>query len=712
MNGQIQQTLHGYERGHRLLASSLELPQSVARRLLYLSDLSGSNRAEGFEQYLTGYPLPEISSYALSQTWDAPEMARPGCVFSHTLLIDFSDLAQVSDLNVLLSLFRRPEKAGCESMYSQSLTLPTKTRPRNLDLRQVRSLLAGLYSPDEPDLIIAASSSEEWLAAIMAVWSQMWPRLRRRWTFSTGSLGPRNIDGQRFALQVIPARWRTRMEREFADAIWLDDSFEPQLSTDNLAVLTDDCASVTDTELRKYLRHQAADLPPNRSFMPMLLDLWKLQQLGDSAPPDPVQIVALLSDVGRLFPRPDDAPRLKSEHFGPARSISREVAILSALAQASVGNAFDADALGCEDRIVSLWQTHRHEAEQVFAALLEEQSSQLGERMLGAIAKVLTTDEVVDLAGTHPAVVNRWLPAHPEWLVIPALWKLPVEKQRSLLHLVAEQRHSLSKQLPEILGAMIESGSMQLALEAETVLGPALVDALLQTWEAGKLPTGLSNEWLDVLSRHPSALVAWLQQGSHPPRMVAQVVRAIGPVALESARLPFAAWEHDLLHAARQADQSTRIMLHSVRCSLGLRDLDRKGYRLLDGSFAPTYFAVRARLLPEPWKQHLFAQLPARTDKLRLAFDEDVLLLGLWQRFEKELWELEHLFSILADRDIFRAFIGLLKHADDAASLKRLRRYRKRHAKMLTAEQREQLDERTLGEWIKKWLGDPSFEED
>ena len=73
---------------------------------------------------------------------------------------------------------------------------------------------------------------------------------------------------------------------------------------------------------------------------------------------------------------------------------------------------------------------------------------------------------------------------------------------------------------------------------------------------------------------------------------------------------------------------------------------------------------------------------------------------------------MEHLFSILADRDIFRAFIGLLKYSDDAASLKRLRRYRKRHAKNLTAEQCEQLDERTLGEWIKKWLGDPSFEED
>ena len=712
MNGQIQQTLHGYDRGHRLLASSLELPQPVARRLLYLSDLSGSSRAEGFEQYLTGYPLPEINSYALSQTWEAPEMARPGCVFSHTLLVDFSELAQVTDLSVLLSLFCRPEKGEYSSTYRQSLTLPTKTQPRKLDLRQVRSLLTGLYRPDEPDLMIASSRSEEWLAAIMAAWSQMWPRLRRRWTFSTGSLGPRSIDGQRFALQVIPARWRTRMEREFADAIWLDDSLESLLSKRCLSDLTDDCVSATDTELRKYLRYQAADLPPNRSLMPILLELWEWQQFSDAQQSDPLQIAALLREVGTLFPRPEDAPRLKSEHFGKSSSCHREIALLSALAHSPVADSFDPEVLGCEGRIVDLWQTNRHEAEQVLSSLLEANRSQLGDRMLAALANVLAISDVAQLAGRSPDVVGRWLPDHPEWLVIPALWKLPAEQQRSMLHLVAEQRQRLSKQLPEILSAMIESGSSQLAQEAEASLGPELVDALLRNWETGKLPSVLSTDWLGVLSRHPAALVGWLRGGAHPPKMVAQIVRTLGPTALEAAKLPFAVWEDDLLRAAEQADQDARLMLHAMRCSQGLLDLEHRGYALLKNSFPPTYYAVRSRLLPEPWKRQLFDQLPERTGKFRIAYDEDLLLLGLWRFFAKEHWPLEHLFSILADKDIFRAFIGLLKHSDDGVSLKLLRRYRKRHSEKLTSEQREQLDERSLVESIKKWLGDPSVDED
>ena len=42
----------------------------------------------GFESYLTAYPLPRSSLVAFARTWTAPEMPRPGCVWTHTLLIE------------------------------------------------------------------------------------------------------------------------------------------------------------------------------------------------------------------------------------------------------------------------------------------------------------------------------------------------------------------------------------------------------------------------------------------------------------------------------------------------------------------------------------------------------------------------------------------------------------------------------------------------
>jgi hypothetical protein len=84
----IHQLLHGYDEGHRLLAGSIKPDAQSAKSLVALSDLSGQGEAPGSFGYITGYPLPQMNAYALARTWLAPEMPRPGCVWTHTLLIN------------------------------------------------------------------------------------------------------------------------------------------------------------------------------------------------------------------------------------------------------------------------------------------------------------------------------------------------------------------------------------------------------------------------------------------------------------------------------------------------------------------------------------------------------------------------------------------------------------------------------------------------
>src|SRR4051812_5480513 len=83
----VHQTLHGYSEGHRLLAASVALPDDAQHLMLRMSDLSGPQVIQGFEEYLTGYPVPSLSAYAFAKTWYADEMRRPGCVWTHTLLL-------------------------------------------------------------------------------------------------------------------------------------------------------------------------------------------------------------------------------------------------------------------------------------------------------------------------------------------------------------------------------------------------------------------------------------------------------------------------------------------------------------------------------------------------------------------------------------------------------------------------------------------------
>src|SRR5262245_53670958 len=90
----IKQALHGYSDGHRLLAFSCRLPRDAENLMLILSDLSGPGGGDQFDPYLTGYPLGSAGRYALACTWPAPEMGRPGCVWTHTLLLGEELLAE------------------------------------------------------------------------------------------------------------------------------------------------------------------------------------------------------------------------------------------------------------------------------------------------------------------------------------------------------------------------------------------------------------------------------------------------------------------------------------------------------------------------------------------------------------------------------------------------------------------------------------------
>src|SRR5438132_2007187 len=100
---EINQCIHGYQNGHELLANSIALPVDVRKILLLQSDLSGQSIEQGFNEYLTGYPIVELGVYAFAKTWYANEMKRPGCVWTHTLLIQFSDLAKIYSLDTLMS---------------------------------------------------------------------------------------------------------------------------------------------------------------------------------------------------------------------------------------------------------------------------------------------------------------------------------------------------------------------------------------------------------------------------------------------------------------------------------------------------------------------------------------------------------------------------------------------------------------------------------
>jgi hypothetical protein len=143
--------LFGYREGHRLLQASRKFVPTTERSLLTLTDMSGSRMVDGFEEYISGYPVPGEESYAFVKTWYAPEMERPGCVWSHVLILRNSDLARISDSDQLLPLFRRPQDEEFGSYLSPVAPASENVQGQLLraDISDAEALISGLYSDAE-----------------------------------------------------------------------------------------------------------------------------------------------------------------------------------------------------------------------------------------------------------------------------------------------------------------------------------------------------------------------------------------------------------------------------------------------------------------------------------------------------------------------------------------------------------------------------------
>ena len=305
----IDQVLHGYRDGHRLLAASRRIDGRESAAMARLSDLSGSFSRAFPPSYLTGYPAPSVLYYALARTWLAEEMPRPGCVWTHTLLVPFADLATISDLSLLLDLFERPTLDALDRYREPVRVGPValEASPKPCLDRRALGVIHRLYFED-PDLPVKLPASptepgqDEALA--LALWSQQWPRLQRRFRFCTYAAAERIDESGPFDLQFTPEAETVRQppsEVPGAASFAMEDIAQPgryraflrRYGADvdgtrkNFVALATICKAleppVSATRFRVALHTAAFDVTASEPQTTILLELGKLPEEGDVA---------------------------------------------------------------------------------------------------------------------------------------------------------------------------------------------------------------------------------------------------------------------------------------------------------------------------------------------------------------------------------------------------------------------------------------------
>ncbi|MDK2126224.1 GAP1-N1 domain-containing protein [Parachitinimonas caeni] len=393
----FDQCLFGYADGHGLLASSLPLGSELSL-LTELSDLAPGTIFGDSYGYWTGIPVPSIRRYALMRTWPAHEMPRPGCVWTHALLMEPLLLESIEDLFALTGLFVRPAKPLELADYQEPMVVDiplTEMTPTKVDSSIVRRLLATLYLGEEGSIEIASPGQLD--AAIFAIWSQQWPRLRRNFRFQTAlSQSRRSSSGTRFDVTAVLGQPATPHTPPV-----------PKTCSDWLSAAEQDVQSGKTGNLRHFLWHYGQDVRRQRgSFQPLV----EIQLMSNSLSLSVGQRV--IDIVQSAFPELDDARQLKQDLVDGQLVASAQAKLLLHHFTQPKNPLFPPPSATGIAALMSAWPKQSSDVLEL-AQITADAFDPLGRSVFESVTAHIEENEVWSLLRTYPQVCKRILRLRP-----------------------------------------------------------------------------------------------------------------------------------------------------------------------------------------------------------------------------------------------------------------------------------------------------------
>lgn len=576
MSIEINQTLHGYQNGHQLLASSVELSLVEKKLLLFQSDLSGSNIDEGFDNYLTGYPISEVGLYAFAKTWYAKEMKRPGCVWTHTLLIKFSDLGKIPDFNLLEHLFHRPAlndyqifsskiDISAEKMIAEASTEDIKLN------EPVKGMLEALYIETDKAAIVPAKNAEEYKKDVLDIWSDQWPRLRRSFTFCTGALSNRMLEDKNYDFQIVPQKNLSIIERK-AKNIFISHHSSDQVN-DLIKILN----KFSKNERRKFLWTYGADIEGERkNYVPLL----KVFETINKPNADLKEIAARIEE---FFPDKTQARLLKNKLFGKESILLQtfsEFQLMQFLLHDNL-TFIDPLELHLEERLLKMLNSR----EISINTFLDVWENAIEDRIsLQFIENFeIDRDELLYSITKNPELVDLFL--HKMDLVsdAPETWKLNINSQRKILnHLLHNSDITRSKYVNAILISKSE-----IVLDLYSELGnEIIIDSL--DWLNASNDRVLNYEWSKEIADAENVLKRWISNHGKPSISIYNLIFNYFNFG-QIRKLNFSADDLLDIYSKLNVIKQDQVFSTIVIFSLGLDEKLRNGKIVIKETFQATY---------------------------------------------------------------------------------------------------------------------------
>ena len=392
--------LFGYDDGHRLIASSLPLGKESSL-LTELSDLAPGTIFGDSDGYWTGLPVASLGRYALMRTWPAPEMSRPGCVWTHALLIEPSYLESIKDLSVLKSLVVRPLKSSNNELYRKKLEVDfSNTTPVTEQLNEeiVKKLILSLYGTVSSSIEIKVPGELD--APLFSVWSQQWPKLRRNFRFQTAAgYSVKKDNAIRFDATALLLSKEISSERK------------KEQSAEWLSVSVNDIYDGIEGSLRSFLWKYGCDVRRQRGSFKPLVEIEILDHSNQTnAKKNVVEIVSA------FFPELNDAISLKQDLVNGELVQSAYTEIIKHILSPEYieTNSFpDPSNIGIA-KLKKLWPSQADDALQIIRCT-DSSEKEIAKIISDTLFETIKTKEFWPFTESYPDIRLRMVKNRPEF---------------------------------------------------------------------------------------------------------------------------------------------------------------------------------------------------------------------------------------------------------------------------------------------------------
>ena len=613
---ELHQMLHGYKLGHNYVQGSILLPSSHDMdKIATLSDWSEFVDKGEDRDYITAYPLLESPYYVIAKSWYADEMRRPGCVWTHSLLIKRNDLGKIIDYRQLLTLFKRPavdkedflDYSKSIALNEKSIYLESKGYPC-LTEAKVSELYATMLSP-QPVCILKEIDNTELQELLLNLYNYLPSGLLWQQSLCSGTALPRSYEGQLLSLQFVT--------HDGGNVIYLNNKI-PDHGSQLVAV----SLLNGQRQLPELIRYFEVELCDDERRLRGFLEVVVLVNRTCKNEDEKQQVLlSIISQLSETFPQPTDGDNIKRSVLQPSLSkdLGGEENFLYTISTINV-SSFTAEQIGYIQRLHDL-------SSKQFVSLLKllyssENLNEWGKQTVKSIDHFVSYAEIARLRQSDKVLFQTIISSNTELLNQIVWTEFSKEELESTLSIFSDSEvvkafkhwRDLFKAMLELNAPIARKLAKMILSHDEECVGEYLT-YINQKGHLSQLPVS------EELEFYPGAILTWLSGVSYVTHEVAYVlmnsIDADSPLVKSKGSkiwMPY----------ANVLNEKDSIQHYVFLYILSFNWQDREAFLYLRKSFYPIHTLLAQDKFDyglwykiEPYTEHLFLTFWDKCKKMR-----------------------------------------------------------------------------------------------